>query len=275
MLDKQILRSLIFEVFKKEPDTQVVSLINAIERLAKQQDLLNSPLFLLSNEDKKQIIEICWDLITERILTPGTLQSSDRSWPFLHATPFGNTIIGESLPHYYDPDAYIKCLKSNVQGLDNVIEQYIFEGVNCFKRQLFFASAVMLGASAEKAVLLLLESMGKYVNDAQEKKEIQELLDRPRLPTIFSKINGILTPLIESKIIPYTIHQGCNEHLLSLFEMVRAQRNDAVHPVAGNVNKGKVFLSLQTLPAALEIVYKLIYWFDTANEKESTIREPQ
>jgi hypothetical protein len=275
MLDRQILRSLIFEAFKKEPDTQVVSLINAVERLAKQQDLLNSPHFLLSNEDKSQIIEICWDLITERILTPGTLQSSDRSWPLLHATPFGSTIIGESLPHYYDPDAYIKYLNSNVQGLDNVIEQYILEGLNCFKRQLFFASAVMVGTAAEKAVLLLLESMAKYVNDPQEKKEIQELLDRPRLPTILNKINTILTPLIENKVIPYTVYQGCAEHLLSLFEMIRVQRNDAVHPVVGNVNKAKVFLSLQALPAALEIVYKLIYWFDTASKKESTIREPQ
>ena len=267
MLDKQILRSLIFEVLKREPDTQIVNLINAVECLAKQQDLLNSPHFLLSNEDKSQVIEICWDLIVERIITPGTSRSSDRSWPFFHTTPFANTIIGESLPHYYDPDAYIKYMKNNVQGLDNVIEQYIFDGLTCFKRQLFFASAVMLGAAAEKAILLLLESMAKAVTDPKEKKEIQELLDRPRLPEIFSKIQAILATLIKSKRIPYAVYQGCTEHLLSLFEMVRVQRNDAVHPIAGNVNKGKIFLSLQTLPAALEIVYKLIDWLNIPSQK--------
>ncbi len=275
MLDKQILRSLIFEVLKREPDTQLVNLINAVERLAKQQDLLKSPHFLLSNEDKSQVIEICWDLIVERIITPGTSRSSDSSWPFFRTTPLGNTVIGESLPHYYDPDAYIKYLKNNVQGLDNVIEQYIFEGVNCFKRQLFFASAVMLGAAAEKAVLLLLESMANAVSDPKEKKKIQELLDRPRLPEIFSKIEAILATLIQSNRIPYTVHQGCTEHLLSLFEMVRVQRNDAVHPVVGNVDKAKVFLSLQALPAALEIVYKLIDWLNIPSQNNASVRAHQ
>jgi hypothetical protein len=271
MLDKQILRSLIFEVMKSTPDTQINSVLNDVERLATQQNLFSSPQVELSDEDKRQVIEICWDCIAERILTPGTLQSFNSSWPFLHATPFGNTIIGESLPHYYDPDAYIKYLNSNVQGLDIIIEQYIFEGVNCFKRQLFFASAVMLGAAAEKAVLLLLESMTNAVSDPKEKKKIQELLDRPRLPEIFSKIEAILATLIQSNRIPYTVHQGCTEHLLSLFEMVRVQRNDAVHPVVGNVDKAKVFLSLQALPAVLEIVYKLIDWLNIPRQNNNSV----
>ena len=111
MLDKQILRSLILEALKNDPATQLNSLLNAVERLAIKHKLLQSN---LTNEDRMQVIETCWDLITERIITPGTPKQFDSGWPHFHTTPFGNTVIGESLPHYYDPDAYIKYLKGNV-----------------------------------------------------------------------------------------------------------------------------------------------------------------
>lgn len=86
------------------------------------------------------------------------------------------------------------------------------------------------------------------------------MLERPRLPTIFQAIRETLSTLVESHTIPYSVHQGCNEHLLSLFEMVRVQRNDAVHPAAAVVNQTKVFLSLQTFPTALECIHGLADW---------------
>ena len=102
----------------------------------------------------------------------------------------------------------------------------------------------------------------KSMTNPQKKAEVTQLLDRGRLPAIYDKIHETLVPLTSTNTIPYSIHQGCNEHLLSLFEMIRVQRNDAVHPVDANVDRAKVFLSLQTLPVALQLIYKLINWFD-------------
>ena len=48
---------------------------------------------------------------------------------------------------------------------------------------------------------------------------------------------------------------------MSLFEMIRVERNDAIHPITGQVNKDKVLLSLQTIPTALESIKKIIEWF--------------
>lgn len=276
MIEKQLLRNLVLEVFKKTPHTQATSIINDVERLVKEKDLFPSKEDCerhnidyhyyqqkeLNPIDKFKIIEVTWDLIIERIITPGENQSNV-NFPLVSLTPFGEAIISESTPHYYDPDAYIGLLGEMVPNLDPVIEQYIFEGLNCFRRRLFFASAVMLGAAAEKAILLLLEAIAKSVGDPQKKKEVERLLDGARLPAIFDKILKILTPLSKKDIIPYSIYQGCNEHLMSLFEMIRVQRNDAVHPVAGKVNRDKVFLSLQTLPVALQLVYHLIGWLDS------------
>ena len=129
------------------------------------------------------------------------------------------------------------------------------------RRQLFFASAVMLGAAAEKAILLLLQAITDSMSDPNRKRKTAQLLDRPNLPEIFDTIMKTVNSLIKAKSIPYSVHQGCTEHLMSLFEMIRVQRNDAIHPITGQVDRTKVFLSLQTLPTALESINKLIEWF--------------
>ncbi len=196
------------------------------------------------------------DLIIERVVTPG-----EDGLPFFRLTKFGQDYISQSAPHYYDPQGYMESLRNIVQNLDPIIEQYIFEGLNCYRRQLFFASAVMFGAAAEKAILLLVQAITDSMSNPSSKKKAAQLLERPNLPEIFDTIRKTLNPLIKAKTIPYSVHQGCTEHLMSLFEMIRVQRNDAVHPVSGQVNRTKVFLSLQTIPAALESIYKLIDWF--------------
>jgi len=274
-MEKQLLRSLVLEVLAKEPKTQVVSLTNGVERLAAENGLFPSAddcqrfgldykyyqAGSLNPVDKLIITEIIWDLIIENIVRPG-FDASNLNLPFIRLTEFGKEYIAQSAPHYYDPQGYMERLKDIVTNLDPVIEQYIFESLNCFRRQLHFAAAVMLGAAAEKTILLLLQSIANSIEDVKKKKEAEQLLERHSLPKIFNMISKTINALIESKTIPYSVHEGCVEHLVSVFEMFRVQRNDAIHPICGQVDRSKVFLSLQTMPIALESVYKLIGWFE-------------
>lgn len=80
-----------------------------------------------------------------------------------------------------------------------------------------------------------------------------------RLLIIESKIGQ----LIEKKELPYSAHQGSAQHLLSLFEMIRVHRNEAVHPNAGKVTREKIFLSIQTMPEALSVISRLTNWFSS------------
>ncbi len=275
MIEKHMLRALVLEVLAKTPQTQVVNTINDVERLVVEHDLFPSSDDCqhrgidyhyyqekqLNPNDKLTISEIIWDLILERIVTPG-FDASNPNFPFFRLTVFGQNCISQSAPHYYDPEGYMEFLRNIVQHLDPIIEQYIFEGLNCFRRQLFFASAVMIGAAAEKAILLLLQAISDSMSNPSSKRKTSQLLDRPNLPEIFDTIIKTVNSLIKTKTIPYSVHQGCTEHLISLFEMIRVQRNDAIHPITGQVDKTKVFLSLQTLPIALESINKLIEWFE-------------
>lgn len=275
MIEKNILRALVLEVLSSTPKTQIVNTINDVERLVAEYELFPSSddcqrLSIdykyyehktLHPIDKLTINEIVWDLILERVVTPGADWENQGFPPHFRLTEFGKDYISQSAPHYYDPQGYMEFLKDIVQNLDPVIEQYIFESMNCYRQQLFFASAVMIGAAAEKAILLLLQVITDSMSNPSKKRKAVQLLDRPNLPEIFDTIRKTIDPLIKAKTIPYSVHQGCTEHLMSLFEMIRVQRNDAIHPITGQVNRTKVFLSLQTMPTALESINRLIEWF--------------
>ena len=273
MIEKQILRELVIETLQKTPHTQVNSIQNDVERLVVERNLFPTKeecetkgvdykyydANTLTRADKAMIAEITWDLIMERILTPGDEQST-HNFPFVSLTTYGEAYAKDASPHYYDADQYIAFLKEIAPGLDPIILQYAYEGLNCYRRRLLFASAVMFGAAAEITILSLLEVIKDATKDTGIKSKLTQILESSRLPAVFKAITETLEPLTKNDTIPYSIHQGCNEHLISLFEMIRVQRNDAVHPAAGEVNRDKVFLTMQTLPTGIQCVYKLIDW---------------
>jgi hypothetical protein len=58
------------------------------------------------------------------------------------------------------------------------------------------------------------------------------------------------------------VTEGTEQHLLSFFDSIRVQRNEAVHPNAALVTPSKVQLSLAAFPHACQKVYDLIGWLD-------------
>lgn len=206
--------------------------------------------------------DILWDLAIQRVLTEGA-DLGEARLPNFTVTPYGETILTQLQPSLYDPDGYLAHISALCPGLDPVINEYVKEGLACMRGGLVFAAAVMFGAASEKAILLLLKSIGDAERDAKAKTEIERLLDHRGLPSILKLIQDRIKSLTEGKSpqMPYTVHQGCTEHLLSLLEMIRVHRNDSVHPEAAKCSREKVFLTIQAFPGALEVVYRLIDWF--------------
>jgi len=272
MIEYSVLRSLILELLS-EQETGVYndSFVEAICERARERAVFPSEQECqargvdynfyrnarFSPADVLSIYQIIWDLAVERIITPGS-NTSNPDWPWFRLTDFGKQVASGS-HHYYDPEGYIKNLQSIVPELDDVVRQYVLEGVRCFKQRLWFAAAVMLGAATERVVLLLLESIKDAETNTQRKQECNDLLDRPRLPAIFSLIEDRLDSLGEA--IPYDVHQGSITHLNSLFEMIRVHRNEAVHPKIAEISQQKIFLALQSFPGAIEVMFRLIGWF--------------
>ena len=73
-------------------------------------------------------------------------------------------------------------------------------------------------------------------------------------------VRDSLSAFEKADTVPYSVHQGATLHLASLYESIRVQRNEAVHPAAAAVSRKKVYFAIQSLPSALEAVYRLMAW---------------
>lgn len=261
MISYAELRRMVLKILESGVASQYIQLRQGVEKMLSTAPL-HSPV-------KENLEQIFWDLVYERILTLGT-GGSDPSFPFFRLTEYGREFIQNTKPHFYDSTEYIKILKGLVPQLDKIIVQYIDEALRCYQKNLFFGAAVMAGAASERVILLLLEAILGWETNATKQKKIVSLLERPNLPKIFATINLTINQLINNKLMPYSVHEGSSEHLLSFYEMIRVQRNEAVHPQAGHVSRNKIFLSLQTFPSGLQVIERMRKWF----EKNSNLKNP-
>jgi sulfur transfer complex TusBCD TusB component (DsrH family) len=155
----------------------------------------------------------------------------------------------EPLPE--DSEGYLKFLRGHVLTLDSVIDQYVVEALAAFDRDALFASAVMLGAASEKQLYLLADAVMLALKDARKQAKLKNLLDRRKLFDLFEMVRDTIQDATDAKLIPYTVTEGVTPHLMSLFEAIRVQRNDAVHPMNAKVSEESVRHLIKSLPYAL------------------------
>lgn len=208
-----------------------------------------------------QIQNVIWVLFLDRIIRPG-IERYDFSFKEFYITEYGKILLSNLGANIHDHQGYIAGLKTIIPELDPVVEQYLSESLLCFRQRLFFSSAVMLGAAAEKALYLLFEAVIAAKQDPNEQSKLKKLFDGPNIPKIFEAIEKTLSPLMaKGGTMDYTVHEGATQHLMSFQDMIRVQRNNCVHPDAGQFTLNKLSLSLQGFPHALQVIYRLIEWF--------------
>jgi hypothetical protein len=72
----------------------------------------------------------------------------------------------------------------------------------------------------------------------------------------------IVNQIHAAKTIPFDVMGGTTRHLLSLFDHIRLQRNDAIHPMNSVVSANSVRFSLYAFPMAFQRVEALRQWCD-------------
>jgi hypothetical protein len=189
---------------------------------------------------------------------PSTPNAPNPNW--FHTTEKGRQWILSTGPVPEDPDRFIAAMNALVPNLDPVIRQYLVEAVITYSRQAWFAAAVMVGAASEKAIYSLIESLVTVSESASERKAIEKAINERNLTKMFEQISKVLSNQRQSGKLPYSIREGCEHHLLSLFEAIRVQRNEAVHPTIGAVTPESVRLTLSAFPSACRKIYDLIEW---------------
>lgn len=167
----------------------------------------------------------------------------------------------EPLPELVDD--YMKLIRERIGDLNPVVEQYIIEALRTYNDGSYFASAVMLGAASEKVVYILADALLFAMKESTEKDELRNILKARKLLTLLAKVTHTVKHHKAKGDgqagIPYPKYE-CISHLESLFDAIRFQRNDAVHPMNGTVSRDAVRLLLRSLPFALWKIAELVDW---------------
>ena len=161
----------------------------------------------------------------------------------------------EPLPEDYD--GYMNQFSASA---DPVVRQYVSEALNTYIRGTYFASAVMIGAASEKAIYLLADALVPALKDAAKRSALQKKIDARKLEMLLKGVEQIVIDGHATKTIPFDVMGGTTRHLLSLFDSIRLQRNDAIHPMTFAVSADSVRFMLNAFPLAFQKVEALTKW---------------
>ena len=208
------------------------------------------------------INEIIWSFIIQGILVPGT-DDNNPNWPFLRLTAYGQRCIEvhQILPH--DPDRYLRDFQRAVSSPDPVIREYLTEALQSFLRDLHRASAVMLGAASEKAILLLIDSYAESIADPNRKAQVKGQIEKA--PSIFRKYEVFEKAFTNIKPqMPKPLTENADSLLRGVFDLIRNNRNDAGHPASGIlISRDSNYSHLRLFIPYCQRIYELIAWFAT------------
>ena len=257
---------------EKDPSGKYGELLRlALGELAKENDEIRK-VFETSNEDvvsaltrsgnapEQAASEVKWYLLTMGYIVPTDSHIGGPNFSYFRLTALGREWADGSEPSPEDQQGFLTALKCQVTNLDPVIEQYLAEAVAAYGRRLYFAAAVMLGAASEKSIYLLADALVNSLTDQRKSKKLAEFVNQRKLFSMIETIIQYLEDAIKRRLIDFSIHEGAVNHLGSLMEAIRVQRNEAVHPNASKVVPATVRASLSSFPTAYKKCDDLVRW---------------
>jgi hypothetical protein len=158
------------------------------------------------------------------------------------------------------PEDYNGYMKQFETTTDVVVRQYVSEALNTYIRGTYFASAVMIGAASEKAIYLLADSLVPVLKEPAKQTALQRKINARKLETLLKGVEQVVIDGHATKIIPFDVMGGTTRPLLSLFDHIRLQRNDAIHPMNFVVSADSIRFALSAFPMAFERVEALRQW---------------
>jgi hypothetical protein len=203
-----------------------------------------------------QVILTYWqDLFRNGYLAYGIhLDNPNRPWFFL--TERGREALKHASRDPANPDGYLAHLHSTAT-LDPVAESYIGEALNTYNSNCFKATAVMVGAAAERLVLRLASTLAARLTATG--KTVPPKLKDWQVKTV----RDALTKELEAhkKDMPKELSESFRAYWMAFAEQARRVRNDAGHPESIDpVTPGSVHAALLIFPELAKLVADLETW---------------
>jgi hypothetical protein len=225
----------------------------------------NNPEFGHGNDpdDLKQSAIEAWQYLQQRGFAipiarqfPGSIDDSE-----LNLTNRGREWINGHEPIPELSTEYLATLQKMIPNLDDVIQEYVIEGLGSYEHDRYRSAAIMIGAASEKALYMLAEKMHDAIAAPKYKEKFRIALKRRELAELFDLMKNLLEHAKQLPNCPFDIFDGGKDHLVTLIKAIQVQRNNAVHPMIEKTSDETVRLSYLAFPYALQKTEKLRDWF--------------
>lgn len=265
ILDYEELRPIVLDALKAEPETQIINILNKTETIAISKGYYrDEPKWSygvtphqMPMKDREKTREIINDLVVEGIIGWG-IDERNPGPPFLKVTRYGQECLSHTGPQPYDPDGYLKYLKSEIPNVDDTILMYITESLSAYLRGLTLSSTVMLGGASEKAFLLLLESFTNSITDPTKKAQFEKNTEGP-IKKKFDEFRNKIIPI--RKTLPKPLSDDLEIQLDGIFNFIRTCRNDVGHPTGRKIERSLAYANLRLFVPYCKRIYELIDYF--------------
>ena len=220
----EIVRTFVIEMLKDKEFNQFPYAIDSfkgnVEFTGGMQHKLRDKFLLI-------VHEILWELIIQRVITPGS-DSDNINLPKFRVTDYGKKVLacGEFIPH--DPTNYLQKYSQAVGTPDSVAFEYLKESLRNFNSGCYLSATMMLGIASERMFLTLCDALLRSLSSPKEEKQFRAILDRISLVAKLDFVRKKIEYLMSQKGNNFPQIQITN--LVGVFEFIRVQRNDIGHP---------------------------------------------
>jgi len=213
--------------------------------------------------DQARVLDIMWELVTERVIAPG-VNEANPDLPFFHLTDHGRKVLREQefefLP--YDPDGYLLRLNERVPKLDDIARVYVEEGLAAYRHGLPRACAVMLGAAAEQIFLTVSDALVPVLAP-DDRTRYEKATRRLSVMQHLDEFNKRFDPMRKEFDAWARERDKGDLDWERIFDLIRNTRNDAGHPKRPDVSMEDAFEALVLFPRYCERAMALAKFFRT------------
>ncbi len=247
-MDKETLRTTVFELLKKTPQTHFHAIENDVRRLDETYE----------RHDVLLLQEVLWELLVQGVLAPGK-NSLNLNLPFVHVTPYGAQCLEDGRILVHDPDGYIQHF-DRITGhrTDAFITQTLGDALSVFHGSTRSATAVHLARIAEHLFDQLADSLIRTgTRDGKGTKRLESASRFSR-----SRAQAVIHAL-EHRDIPSALLDLVEPQLNGLLALMQHARAQDGSPRVAVVTRDQLLGFFMLLPEQCAFVYHLLEALDS------------
>jgi hypothetical protein len=200
--------------------------------------------------------ELIWSFINNGILIKKLNPFDPPKEDTFQLTDWGIKVLSDVKPSPYDYEGFLKDISDLI---DSITSFYLVQSLECFYRNLYTPSAIMLGVASENIII----EISKLVETKLGRKEkYQKTLKENRY-----SISGHILALgdfIKNKKsdLPEEVKVNIEKEFECFFEILRRARNDAGHPSEIRIDKDEAYTNYIIFRSFCKKAFKLKKWVE-------------